>query len=59
MYTTLIAAAGSAALAMKVVSDMKNKYDKKGTYGNEVVDMMDDYLSQEDEQIEDEEVRAK
>ena len=47
MLSTMVCAASAAGLAMKVSNDMKGKYGK-AKYGNEVTEMMKDYLRQEE-----------
>ena len=57
MASTIVCAATSAVLAANVSSTMAKAGKKKGTYGNEITDMMDDYLS--GEEVEEEEKVAK
>lgn len=54
MLTTLLSSAGAVALANKVSSTMSSNM-KNGKYGNEVTYMMDEFLSNQEEQEEKEE----
>ena len=56
MASTLVCAAGACLLAANVSSSM-SKAGKKGTYGNEITDMMDDYLY--GEEVEEEQEKHK
>ena len=47
--TTLISAASAATLATHVSSTMSQKFGKKGQYGNEVTEMMEEFLKGEEE----------
>lgn len=45
MSSTLICAATATSLALNVSRMMKKKKNNKAEYGNEIIDMMDEYLS--------------
>ena len=47
--TTIASAASAVALAAGVAKDMHSRYGRKGQYGDEVTDMMNEYLNGEDE----------
>ena len=58
MASTIVCAASSALLAMNVSNAMNSQYGKKKGYGDEITDMMDEYLHdryEEDDEYEDEE----
>lgn len=49
MLSTLACAASAASLAIRVSDSMATKYTKKGNYGNEITDMLDDYRNVRDD----------
>ena len=53
--STVICAASAAALATKVSLTMDNKYHKKGSYGDEVTDQMEEYLFALNSDVEEQE----
>ena len=59
MASTIVCAASSALLAMNVSSSMNRNYGKKNGYGNEITEMMDEYMygadseDEYDDEIED------
>lgn len=53
MASTLVCAASASALALRVSKAMNKKYAKKNGYGNEITEMMEDYLNSQND-IEDE-----
>lgn len=56
MASTLVCAASASALALRVSKTMNKKHRKATSYGNEVTDMMEDYLNsqyEDDEEYED------
>ncbi|MBP5678994.1 MAG: hypothetical protein J6X28_04125 [Bacilli bacterium] len=59
MASTLVCAASAALLASNVSSTMCRAGQKKGTYGNEVTQMMDEYLAHQEGQVEEEEKQAQ
>ena len=44
MLSTLICACSAATLATHVSNNMDQRYNDKSEYGNEITDMMEDYL---------------
>lgn len=50
MITTLANSATSCILAGTVAATMKERYGKKNIYGNEITDMMDNYLAGEEQE---------
>ncbi len=50
MASTIVCAASSLLLASHVAQSMRHKAQRKGEYGDEVTDMMDDYLSTSEEE---------
>ena len=50
MLSTLVCAASAAALSYRVATTMNDKYKVHRKYGNEVVDMMQDYINRRVEQ---------
>ncbi len=55
MLTTIISAASAATLALHVSSSLSHQYGHRGHYGNEVTDMMEDFLEGEEVPVEEEE----
>lgn len=59
MASTIVCAASSALLAMNVSMSMNRNYSKKNCYGNEITEMMDEYMygsgseDEYDDEIED------
>jgi len=46
MLSTVVAAASASGLALNVSRKMHLNYVKKNGYGNEIIDMMDEYLNE-------------
>ena len=60
MASTLVCAAAAVGLALNVSKSVKNKHARKNGYGNEITDMMDDYLNgQEENSFEAENLKSK
>ena len=45
MYSTLMASFATCCYAGHIMSSMSNNYGKKGKYGNEITEMMEDYAN--------------
>ena len=58
MTTTLVCAASAALLGHNILRKMEKSPRKKGEYGNDITDMMDDYLYG-DEEVEEEVVKHR
>jgi hypothetical protein len=56
MLSTLVCAASAAGLALKVSSTMSDKYTKKNKYGNDITEMMDEYINGRDKEDEEENI---
>ncbi len=56
MLSTLVCACSAASLAGYVSRDMQRKYNGKVVYGNEITDMMEEYLNS---QVEEEHTRRR
>ena len=56
MLSTLICAASAASLAGHVSRDMDRRYNGKVEYGNEVTEMMEDYIDSTYDAIEEDEI---
>ena len=60
MTTTLICAASAALLGHNILRKMEKSPRKKGEYGNDITDMMDDYLyGDEEAEVEEEQVKHR
>ncbi len=60
MSSTLVCAASAAGLALRVSNVMASNYGKKGVYGNEITDMMEEYVSDlEEDSLEDIETKGR
>ena len=56
MLSTLICAASAASLAGHVSRDMDRRYNGRVEYGNEVTDMMEDYIDSTYDEIDEDEI---
>lgn len=52
MASTLVCAASAAGLALQVSKSLNANYGKKGVYGNEITEMMDEYINDSEEEKE-------
>ncbi len=54
MLSTIVCAASASSLALNISKNMNKKYQNNKNYGNEITDMMEEYLNSSSEQEEDE-----